>query len=82
MGDTEEHVVSGLTVRIERTICIGSKNCVNLAPEVFELGVDQVARFVEDVQDIERERLIEACRLCPVDALTVLDENGDRIVPD
>lgn len=81
VGDIEERVVSGLTVRIERTVCIGSKNCVNLAPEVFELEVDQVATFRDDAPHIDRDRLVEACSLCPVDALLVFDKSGKQIVP-
>lgn len=31
--------------------------------------------------DIERERLIDACDVCPVDALIVTDANGKQLVP-
>lgn len=81
MDDIEERVVSGLTVRVDRAVCIGSKNCIHLAPEVFELGADQVVTFLEDAEDIEQDRLTEACRVCPVDALLVFDEMGEQIVP-
>ncbi len=81
MDDIEERVVSGLTVRIERAVCIGSKNCIRLAPEVFELGMDQVVTFLDLAEDIERDRLTEACRQCPVDALLVFNEDGEQIVP-
>ncbi|MEX0600220.1 MAG: ferredoxin [Rhodothermales bacterium] len=79
--DIEARGVSGLTVRVERPVCIGSENCVSLAPEVFVLGDDQVVTFVDDVQDIDRERLLEACRICPVDALVVTGPDGEQIVP-
>jgi len=32
-------------------------------------------------ETVERERLLEACDACPVDALTVWDETGRQIVP-
>ncbi len=82
MDDIEERRISGVTVRIERTVCIGSKNCIHIAPEVFELGMDQVVTFRDDAADIDRDRLVEACRICPVDALIAFDAGGDRIVPE
>jgi len=81
MVDIEEHILSGLTIRIERDVCIGSKNCIHLAPEVFELGADQIVTFLDDAEDIEADRLVEACRVCPVDALVAFDESGEQIVP-
>lgn len=79
--DIEEQTVSGLTIRIDRTRCIGTGNCVAVAPEVLELGSDQIVTFVDEPEDIDRERLIEACAVCPVDALFVIDEDGNQIVP-
>ncbi len=38
--ETEEQTISGLTVRIDRVLCIGTANCVAVAPEVFVLGDD------------------------------------------
>lgn len=81
MPETEERDVSGLHIIIERATCIGSDNCTQIAPEVFVLGYDGVVTFVENVEDIERDRLIEACDVCPVDALIVEDEDGRQIVP-
>lgn len=60
---------------------MGTKNCIHVAPEVFELGYDQIVTFLEDAQDIERDRLIEACAVCPVGALLAFDETGKRLVP-
>lgn len=76
----EERTISGLRIRIDRTRCIASKNCIRVAPEVFELGEDMIVTFREDAQEIERERLIEACAVCPVDVFTVCDEEGKPVV--
>ena len=82
MGEGSERAFGDLTVRIQRDTCIGSENCVNLAPDVFRLGDDQIVEFVgAEPPEVERERLIEACDLCPVDALVVIDGNGDQLVP-
>ena len=46
-----------------------------------ELDDRQIVSFVEAAGEIERERLLEACRVCPVDALVVLDEDGGQPGP-
>lgn len=70
-----------LTVRIDRERCIGSGNCVKVAPEVFELDDGGIVAFRPDARDIDGERLTEACQVCPVDALLVFDQTGKQIVP-
>lgn len=80
-GDFIDRKVAGLNVRIDRPTCIGSGNCVKVAPEVFELDDSSIVTFRQDATDIDRDRLVEACDVCPVDALIVHDEKGRRIVP-
>lgn len=77
----EEQTFDGLCIRIDRTRCIGTANCVNVAPEVFKLGEDQIVTFCENAHAVERERMVEACAVCPVDALFAYDEDGNRLAP-
>ena len=81
MPEVEQREISELQITIERATCIGSANCTEVAPEVFVLGYDGIVTFVEDVKDIDQNRLIEACRVCPVDALIVETGDGRRIAP-
>lgn len=81
MDETREREISGVTVRIDRTLCIGSGNCVNLAPEIFEIDEENLVDFRDETPDIDQGRLIDACAICPVDALSVIDEDGEQIVP-
>ena len=83
MANIREQDINGRTVRIERDLCIGSGSCVNLAPEVFELDEQNLVAFTDEAADagIERDRLEEACLLCPVDALLVFDDEGEQVVP-
>jgi len=60
---------------------IGSGHCVNVAPEMFELGSDQIVTFRDDAHPVERERMIEACRVSPVDALFAHDEDSTQHAP-
>lgn len=78
---TREREISGKTVRIDRTLCIGSGNCTNMAPEIFVIREDNIVDFQDETPDIEEGRLEEAIALCPVDALILEDENGEQIVP-
>ena len=81
MGDFVERKIGDLTVRIDRGTCIGTANCMKLAPEVLELDAENIIAFRDAPAAIERDRLIEACRVCPVDALIVLDATGNQLVP-
>ena len=54
---------------------------MKVAPEVFEFDAENICAFKADPPDIERERLIDACDVCPVDALIVIDECGKQLVP-
>lgn len=80
MAEVEETKVGDLTVQIRRQGCAGFKDCLKVAPEAFELGGDGVVRFTRP-EGVDRERLIEACRVCPAQALIVLDAEGRQIVP-
>ena len=80
MANFQEIKAGGLTIRIDRDSCAAFKDCIKIAPEAFELGEDGIVACTAPEQ-VERERLIEACAVCPVNALVLLDENGDQIVP-
>jgi ferredoxin len=77
----EERRIGGLTVRIDRTLCVAFELCIDLAPTVFRFDSEGIVTFTGSGEDTERERLVEACRACPVDALIVIDEDGTEIVP-
>jgi ferredoxin len=76
----DERVIAGLTVRIDRTLCVGFGDCVTLAPDAFELDDEGIAVFRAGAPAL-RAVLLAACDACPVDAITVLDENGVQLVP-
>ena len=81
MGEFVERKLGDLTVRIDRNTCIGSANCIKSSPELFELDGEKICAFRDDPGMVEREVVIEACRVCPVDALYVIDPAGQQLVP-
>jgi ferredoxin len=76
----DERQVGGLKIRIDRELCVGFGDCVEAAPEAFRLDDEGLAVFSQPEQ-VERVRLLAACEVCPVDALTVWDEAGEQLVP-
>ena len=72
--------VGDLTVTIDRLLCVGFGDCIDEAPEAFEFDDEGIA-VLTDPAAVDRERLLRACEVCPVDAITVTDENGRQIVP-
>ena len=80
MSNLDEQAVHGLRVRIDRSLCVGFGDCITEAPAAFRLDDEGVVVFVAPEQ-VGCERLLKACDACPVDALTVFDEEGRQIVP-
>ena len=80
MNELDERQVSSYKITIDRTLCVGFGDCVDAAPDAFELDGEGIAVFVKP-ETVDPDQLIEACRICPVDALIVVDEEGVQIVP-
>jgi ferredoxin len=79
--DFEERTIGDLTIRIDRTLCVGFGDCIEMAPDAFEFDDEGIVRFRESALIVPRERLILACDICPVDAITVTDATGAQLVP-
>jgi ferredoxin len=80
VSDIEERVIGGLTVRIDRLLCVGFGDCIDEAPDALVFDDQGIITFTPAADQLQRERLIAACQICPVDALTV-HENGVLIAP-
>jgi ferredoxin len=81
MEEFKEKKISGVKIKIDRATCIATGNCIKSAPEVFELDDERICTFKTDLIDIESAKLIEACSVCPVDALIAINKIGEQIVP-
>ncbi|MND00692.1 hypothetical protein D3C83_193940 [compost metagenome] len=80
MGDVEERAIGGLLVRIDRLLCVGFGDCLPDADGGLVLDDEGIATFTPAADGLPRERVLAACRACPVDAITVL-ENGVQLAP-
>ncbi|MFQ6046047.1 MAG: ferredoxin [Gemmatimonadales bacterium] len=76
----EERTIGDLTVRIDTTLCVSFGDCMDVAPEGFRLDGDGTVEFARP-ERVDRDRLVRACGACPVDALSVVDEEGRQLVP-
>jgi ferredoxin len=63
-------------VTVDRALCIGSGDCVDTAPDVFQLD-DEDKAVVVDPDGAPVEDVIEAAGNCPVSAIFVAGEDGD-----
>ncbi len=65
------------TATIDESACIAQGDCVELAPDVFE--VDRFARVIGAGED---ELLLDAARSCPTEAIVLHDaETGAQVYP-
>lgn len=60
--------------------CIGAGPCITVAPKVFAMGDDNIA-VVIDPNGADAETVLEAAKACPVEAIVIDDENGERLFP-
>jgi ferredoxin len=81
LSEIEEGKVGRLTVRIDRLICVGFGDCIEIDPSPFRFDDEGIATLIPAAERIAEEALLEACRACPVDALSVLDAGGEQLVP-
>ena len=80
MIDVEERVIGDLVVRIDRLLCVGFEDCLDVAPTGLALDDLGIVVFTPEADGLTRDQLLAACRICPVDAITVF-ENGAQIAP-
>jgi ferredoxin len=65
-----------IRIEVDRGLCIGSGDCVDTAPGVFELDEEDKARVI-DPDGEPYDVVLEAAGNCPVTAIFVYGESGD-----
>ena len=65
-----------IVVTVDRALCIGSGDCVDSAPDVFQLDEEDKA-VVVDPDGASVDEVIQAAGNCPVSAIFVVGEEGD-----
>jgi ferredoxin len=80
VADVVLRTLGDIRIIIERDLCVGFAQCVDVAEDAFAIDDDEMVNF-RNPEQTDRDRLIEACRACPVEALRVLDQDGNQLVP-
>jgi len=65
-----------IRIEVDRGLCIGSGDCVDTAPAVFELDSEDKA-VVIDPDGEPADLVVEAASNCPVTAIFVYGEEGE-----
>jgi ferredoxin len=65
-----------IEVTVDRSLCIGSGDCVDTAPDVFQLDSEDKA-VVVDPDGAPLDDVLTAAGNCPVSAIFVVGESGD-----
>lgn len=66
-------------VEIDATLCIGSSNCMEEAPDAYEVHDNGLANLVHPAA--ADDELLRGARACPVDAIRLYDADGRRVHP-
>ena len=62
-----------MKVNVDMNLCQSHGECVLAAPDVFELGDDDVLRWTEDVDETRRAEVENAVNVCPMMAISIGD---------
>ena len=65
-----------IEITVDRALCIGSGDCVDTAPDVFQLD-DEDKAVVVDADGASVDDVITAAGNCPVSAIFVAGEEGE-----
>lgn len=69
------------TIEVDRELCFGFGDCVDSAPGVFELDGENKS-VVVDPDGADRDEIMLAAQDCPVDAISIVDEeSGEQLFP-
>ncbi len=60
-----------MKVHVDMNLCQSHGECVVVAPDVFELGDDDVLVWQEEVDDARRADMEAAVNACPMAVITI-----------
>jgi len=73
--------VRNLKFWVDRNLCIGAATCVAVAPKTYVLDEEAKAVILSSTDEETDQIIIDAAKACPVAAIIVEDEKGNRIFP-
>jgi len=73
--------VRNLKFWVDRNLCIGAATCVAVAPKTYALDEEAKAVILNSTDEETNEVIIDAAKTCPVAAIIVENEKGERVFP-
>ena len=73
--------VKNLIIKIDRDLCIGTSQCVDVAVKTFTLDNEGVSIILNTAEQEEERLIIEAAQGCPMNAIIIIDKGGKPIYP-
>ena len=73
--------VRNLKVKVDRDLCIGAATCVAIAPKTFVLDSEAKAVILATLDQDTDNVIIDAAKGCPVAAIIIEDEEGQKVFP-
>ena len=70
-----------ITVQVDRDLCIGAATCVAVAPKMFVLDNEAKAIILDTASEETYQQTIDAAKSCPVAAIIIQDEAGNKVYP-
>jgi ferredoxin len=62
-----------MKVHVDMNLCQSHGECVFAAPDVFDLGDDDVLVWKEEVDESQRAEVEQAVQVCPMAAIRIED---------
>jgi len=76
----EVSTTNRIAVDVDRALCYGFGDCVDTLPDVLALD-DEDTAIVLTPDAAPVDDIMEAAQNCPVDAIVVLDAEGEQLYP-
>ena len=70
-----------MKVNINKGECIGCGSCQAMRDDLFKLNDEMVSEYIGG-DSVGIDELLEVARVCPVMAIEVFDDNGEKIWPE
>jgi ferredoxin len=74
--------VGSYTITVDRDLCIGAATCIAVAPQTYILDSEAKAIILETADQEDDTIQLDAAKACPVAAIYIDDEQGNRVYPN
>ncbi len=66
---------------VDQDACVSVSSCVAVAPDVFQLDEEGKA-YIVDPDSVDDDTLLLSAQSCPLLAIHLYDDKGNKIFPD